>query len=170
MKIRITDIPAEGLKVQDTLPLEELNSRMNEGSNTEFNFLSAPLVKLEVHRAGEGAEVEGSVSAEFSQGCSLCLDSLPRSSVVPVSFQLRQRKGERGEEDDIGMIYYDGDSVDLQEAIEECLILSLSLFWHPEFIEDKCTQCKRSRKDLGLGKPNEKLTLGNLIQQASKKK
>lgn len=152
MKVRIKDIPAEGLKVTDNLPLDELNARMNEGSSTEFTFLKPPAVRLLISKVGESAEVEGEVSAEYSQGCSLCLESLPRIASVPISFQLRQRRGERGEEDDIGMIYYDGDSVDLREVVEECLILSLSLFWHPEFNGDSCSQCNRTRKDLGLGK------------------
>lgn len=180
MKIRITDIPPQGLKVNDTLPLESLNSRMQEGQDKDIVFLSSPLVEITVFKTPGGADVKGLLRSRYRQSCSRCLDPLERDLEVAVSLVLqhateRDKRGiPAGEEaalEDIGVVYFEGDNVELEEVLQENLILALERFWHPPIRDDgSCSLCGLRFKDTLEKGGDAKSTLGQLIKAAAKKK
>lgn len=179
MKIKISGIPVNGLQIDEAISLEALNARMHEGKETDINFTVAPQVKLLMRRTLSGAETKGYVSAKYKQSCALCLDEVERDVQVDANFVLKPKpsgyraQGASGFDDDIGVIYYEDDYVDLQNIIQETLILSLTLYWHPP--SDKsgnCTVCKRNSASLHLDNvpASESQRLADLLQKAGVKR
>lgn len=150
MKIRITDISTNGLHIQDKLSLKKLNDRMNEGSENDIIFTADPQIDLHVTKTLSGGELKGRVTSMVKQPCSRCLEEVEREVTVPISFALKERPPTVNDEeakflDDIGVLYYTGDSIEVEEILEEALILSLSPYWAPEH-DSKIHQCKEEIK------------------------
>ena len=148
MKIRLTDIPKTGLPVTDTLPCQTLNERISSGSDHGIVFTEDLQVSLTVTKSTTGAETKGTVKSRYRQPCSRCAEGLERALELKTNYVLQPRpdlqKGLEAEEyeDDVGITYYDGEHIDLEDLIQETIILSLSLYWHPgEDREGKCTHC-----------------------------
>ena len=184
MLVRLSEIPTHGLKITDTLDLERLNARLHEGSRSEgIVFTSAPKVNLTLHPAGQGAESKGTLECDYVQDCSLCNDGVPRTISTKAEILFRPRPPDVDPDDpdyfdDVGVSFFSGDQVDLEPILQECLILALSIFWHPE--QDKkgnCTHCGkecslkelRDDKDLDLSVP-QSTSLGELLKKAQVKK
>lgn len=169
MKIRISDISPKGLEVTGELPLESLKNRMKEGENQDILFLAPPIVSLTVTGNSSGAELKGSIKTIYTQPCSLCLEGKTQHETIPVSLYLKERPAGSGSDDtdDIGIVFFEGDNVELTTILEEEIIVRLSLFWHPPFdTSERCLECKKTRKDLGLSSVPDKATLGDLLRKA----
>ncbi len=176
MKIRISDIPPAGLNINETIPLRPLNDRLAQGSDHSIQFLKDPQIKLFMERNASGATANGSVSSSYIQPCSRCAQELPRDIEVSLDFVLSERPAhvasgrtplpEDEPIDDIGIIYYENDHVDLEDFMQESLILALSLYWHPP--EDKKGNCEVCGKHFGdAPKKKEPLaSLGDLLKKA----
>ena len=172
MKIRISTIAPQGLKVKDKLPLDALNARMQEGSGNNILFTAAPEVELTMFRTGNGAESKGTIKTAYRQPCSRCMDEIERTVELPANFLLAPRPADKDEsyEDDVGISYYEGDHVDLEDLIQETLILSLDQFWHPPVDESGCCQhCHRNFNAELKNEPEKPATLGALLEQAKRK-
>ena len=151
MKIRVSDIGAAGLKVNDTIPLEPLNSRMNEACHNDILFTENPDVEVMVHRTPSGAQVKGFAKAKYTQPCSLCLEDLERQAEVKIDYVFQRKnplelsaKNEKDYSyyDDIGICYFSGEHIELEELIQESLILSLDQYWRPPQTEKgSCSIC-----------------------------
>jgi uncharacterized metal-binding protein YceD (DUF177 family) len=174
MKIRITDLPIEGLKITDSLCAESLQNRLNADDQEQFLILNAPAVNLVASPLGSsGAQIQGDISVEFKQKCSLCLDLAPRTIKLPINLQIRIKPKDSTDvfEDDIGIVYIEEESIELSDVLEETILLSIDIFWHPEF-ESKnknCSICKKTKESLGLMENNQKATFKDLIETVSKK-
>lgn len=151
MRVRISDIGPKGLKVNDTIALEGLNTRMNESRSNDIIFKKNPEVELEIHTTPHGAQVKGKARAFFLQPCSLCVEEIERETEVTLDYVF-QRKSEMqlaerdapGNEyyDDIGICYFSGEHLELEELIQETIILSMDPYWKPERTADgHCTYC-----------------------------
>ena len=177
MKIRLTDIPAAGLPVAEVLPQEALNERLSSGSSYGFEFIQGLDVSLTVFKTPNGAETKGRVTSRYRQPCARCADGIERDLELPTNYILQQRPNElRGAiteeyEDDIGITFYDGEHIELDDLIQETIILSLSIYWHPEEdSEGKCQLCHKlvrgpaadAQKKKGVTGPS----LGDLIKKA----
>src|SRR5262245_752086 len=112
LKVRLSDIPANGLKIADCLPLEALNARMDEGSSNDIYFKSAPQIELTVYRTLSGAEIRGWIKAVCQQPCGRCLKSIQNELKLPTDYILKSA-GEQEESDDLGILYYQGEHIDL---------------------------------------------------------
>jgi len=172
MLIRITDIPASGLKINETMDLEPLNLRLQEGKPTEIRFTAPPQVNLVIHRTSSGAEVTGKLRAKLIQPCSRCVAELERELELEINYTLQQltpRSSPITDEtdQDIGMVYFDGEHVELDETLQESLILGLDLFWHPPLRADgSCTQCGLSKLEGTAEADKSKTKLGDLFKKA----
>lgn len=144
MKIRLSDISPKGLQVTEELPLDALNMRMNEGKPGGIEFTKAPLVNITVIGTVSGAELKGTITTSYRQPCALCLEQRDRTLSLQTRCLLKPRSEEFKEEDDIGIIFFEGEHVELDSFFQEEIILALTLYWHPEFdARGKCTECKR---------------------------
>jgi len=178
MKIRLSDIPTAGLSVTDTIPAEGLNERLSTGSNHGLVFTQGLDVSLTVFKSPNGAETKGKVTSRYRQPCARCADGIERELELPTNYILQQRPDElRGidseeYEDDIGITFYDGEHIDLEDLIQESIILSLSIYWHPEEDEEgKCLHCHKLVQPPRSSKPKQSgvASLGDLMKKAGLK-
>lgn len=178
MKVRVSRLPPEGLSVKTTLSLESLNTRMNEGREVDIVFTEAPSVDLMVTKTTQGAETKGRVTTKYRQPCSRCVEAVEKSLDIEANFILQQRPepgqrdtsdSEEDYEDDIGISYFEGDQVDLEDLIQQALILPLSLFWHPPCDQKgNCTHCGKLCEAPNAAEiPKlETISLGDLLKKA----
>ncbi len=174
MKVRISDIPADGLEINDSLELERLNARMLEGGqDSGIIFTSAPTVKLKITRTIGGAEAKGKVRAKYKQSCGRCLDEVEREMEQETSLIISPKTEGDSEgskrDDEIGIVFYEGESVDLEEILQENLIISLSIYWSPPVnANGACELCgliSRTSHD-GDKISEEKVKFGDLLKKA----
>ncbi len=179
MLVRISDIALTGLKINNTIPLDALNARMNEARDNDITFLEAPQVSVVVSKNASGAEVAGTVKTKYRQPCSWCVKGLERDLEIEISLQLQEKpetlprndpEAEFGLLDDVGISYYENDHVELEPLIQEQIMLSLDSYYHPE--EDKAGSC--SLCGLNVKAEEEKLTgpqttFGELFKKAGVK-
>lgn len=175
MKIRISDIPHTGLKVNDTLPLEALNARMAQGRLGDIVFTEAPKVDLTISHIENGAETKGTVSTKYRRQCARCLEDLDRSLTIEANFTLHQKPAadeiEKNEveffADDVGITYFEGENIDLEDLIQEALILPLTLYWAPECdAKGNCSVCGINRSKFESRDEPTGTNLGNLMKKA----
>lgn len=179
MKVRISTIPAPGIKISEKIPLQALNARMNEGRNNDIFFTQAPQTDILVTKTASGAQVKGKVKAKYNQPCSLCLEVIERPLEVSLDYILEPKSEtesqpslpfDRKYEDDIGITYYEGDQVELEDLIQEALILALSPFWHPPLDKkDNCTRCGKNFSQENPEGLDNKRNLGTLLKKAGVK-
>lgn len=131
----------------------------------------------------QGAETRGSVNARYRQPCSRCIEGIERDIAIEANLIFKAKPadlanrppGEEDEDyiDDVGISYFEGEHIDLESILQETLILSLSIYWHPPVDRTgKCTVCSLFYNDTSLGKgsPERRTTLGELMQAAARKK
>jgi uncharacterized metal-binding protein YceD (DUF177 family) len=179
MKVRITDLPLEGLNIQEPLNIESLNARLQDDQKSPFSVLEAPIANIRILPLGQdGAQVSGFITASYKQECSLCLEPADRNVKLPVEFQIRIKPTDADSsqdfEDDVGMVFIEDETAILDETLEEIFILSLDLFWHPSFNKDKdskerCAICKKTREQIGIADAAPKSTLADLLAQPNVK-
>jgi len=174
MRICTTTIPFSGMKIEADLPLEPLNARLKEGTEQqEIVFEAAPIVDITLTRTHGGILVKGIVSGHCKQECATCADPVPHEVVSTIDWLLQtssDRAGPEDEIDDPGVIFYEGDHVDLEEPIQEALILNINPFWHPpRDQQERCAVCTRdcSSKVWGGERKSEKSSaFGSLLKDA----
>lgn len=174
MKVRIRDIPARGLELKARMELCSFNKRLNDGSggNKGFVFSEAPNVDLLIHKTSHGGLVNGTIKGKYRQSCALCLDEVERELNLKVDFMLRERPEGISEDheqyqDDVGIFHFNGDQVDLERIVEEFVLLSLEVYWHPP-LEDNgsCTYCKRKFLEEDGKETHSSQTFGDLLKKA----
>lgn len=143
MKIRLSDLSPDGIRIKDSISLEALNGRLQEGRGSDIVFTSEPEVDLLVTGSVSGGEASGTIKASYKQPCARCSLCCGRLAQSKFRFILKPRNSAAEDaSDDIGLIYFDGDHIDLEDALQESLILCLSLFWSPALDESgKCSEC-----------------------------
>lgn len=171
MRVRIDDIPYEGTSVKFLLSLDSLNERVREGGDRGFKFNEPITFEAKLTRNPLGAEMKGVVRGSYLQPCGRCMEEVPREEELAVDVVLRERKFDRdgnvaeGCEDDVGIFHYEGDYAELDAIVEELVILSLEVYWHPsEDEKGACVVCKRS-----FGKANRKETASSSLAELLKK-
>ena len=135
MRFFVEQIGEEGLDLDfeadpRTFPvLEELRSR------GEARFEQPVHVEVRVIQAGEAVDVRGRFEARIWLRCSRCLadfeaDMTDRFSLTYSPRPLMPEPLRLGEEaelsvDDIGLIPFDGNEIDLREGVQEQLVMAL---------------------------------------------
>ena len=153
MKIKLADISPHGFRIQESLPLDALNRRMDEGRENDIHFTLAPQVDITVEKTADGATIKGRVASKYTQPCSLCAKEVERDVAVELDIALKPRPADYGREAeeelavaDLGLVYYDHDQINAEDLIQEALILSLSPYWRPEADERGC--CRVCGKEI----------------------
>jgi uncharacterized metal-binding protein YceD (DUF177 family) len=173
MIVRIADIGPSGLIINDTISLQAINQRMQEGSNNDIEFIEAPALAVKIRRNPQGAEISGKAKTVYRQPCALCLRQLHRNLEVDLNFILKPKKDEEFEyssedfADDVGIVYFDGEHFNLEDLAQETLILALSPFLQPERDSRGCclecgeNPCKFLNSDASQG-----TSLADLLKKA----
>ncbi|MCB0332844.1 MAG: DUF177 domain-containing protein [Bdellovibrionales bacterium] len=166
LQVRLSDIPVEGIIINDTIPLETLNARMNEGPGNDVQFLAPPTVSLTISPRKGSAELSGTVTATYRQNCPRCLEVIDHPISQELNIILKAKELRPGTDrklsaeewdDDIGIIYFDGEHIDLEDIVQETLILAIDPLGAPH---DGCSPMEW--KD---DPEEEKNTLGKLFQK-----
>lgn len=172
MKVRISDLPPEGLKISETIPLEPLNGRLNEGHGCDIRFTTPPEVRVTVTPTPDGAETRGQVSAKYLQPCGRCSDAIERSLSTDFNYILKPipahavGKGLPEFEDDLGILFFDGEHIELEGPIQESLIVQLSQYWSPPVdAAGSCTLCGK-HSAVEAASVGGSASLGDLFKKA----
>ena len=166
MKVRISTLPPQGRTFHEKLPLSSLNQRLAQARANDLQFAEDPDVQIILTSAGQGAYLIGSVKGKYLQPCPRCLETIEvrcesHLNLILQPASMRKFKKEGEELDDAGVIYFDGEYVDLENIVQESLILATSPYGppHPE-----CQAAQRfTEKSAGT-------KLGDLLAAAQKKK
>jgi len=171
MKIRVTTIPPTGLSFSDKMPKELINERLSSPSESEIIFIDDVTVDGIIKPFPGGAELKATTKSKYTQPCARCAEGKERQLETPLKAVIKPKPESVLDDEDIGVIYYSGEHVELDEFILESLILSLSIFWAPEIEEKtgKCKECKLTSKELGLSEPEKTSNLGDLLKKAGVK-
>lgn len=167
MKVRLSTIPARGMEVKTALSAALLNSRMGDALVSGIRFEKDQEVTLELYKNSHGAQVRGHISAAYIQSCGRCLEDKPRELKIEVNLVVMS--GEHGgNHDEIGVLYAQNDIIELDPALEECLIVQLTPYWSPEVENGACCMCPRRFQSEQPRKPgtvalSEYLSLGGII-------
>jgi len=172
MKIRVSDLPAEGLNISDTIPLKPLNDRLQEGHPVDMRFTKEPIVRAHVSKTASGAELRGTIKSVLRQSCARCIENVDRELQVELNYILQHldpSAAKSGDDlvDDVGIVYFDGENIELEELLQESLILNLNQFWHPpEDTKGNCVQCGTNFSKGSALADKPKITLGELLKKA----
>ena len=135
--LRVTDIPVQGLEITESLALDLLNERMNDAPNNDIVFIDTSPFSLMAKTTKGGILITGNISGSYSQPCGRCLEEITHQLDKEISLTLKPKETQPGRErtttkqewqDDIGIVYFDGEHIELEEILQETLILSLSPF------------------------------------------
>lgn len=169
MKIRIDSITADrGMDIDETIPVDALNARMNEAVDNDITFLRDPHVRLHISKRVQGADISGHVHCSYKQPCSRCAETIEIPINVPLNLILKHADQQpRHESEDIGLLLYEGEHVDLEEIIQEHLILKLSPYLLPECNSaGDCCMCERNFLNKAKKESSDTVKLGDLLGAA----
>jgi uncharacterized metal-binding protein YceD (DUF177 family) len=180
MKITISSISKDGLKVKDFMQLDSLNTRLAAGRSNEIVFTEPPVVDVMFNVTCGGVEAKGQLKTRYKQLCPLCLDSVQQDLDLDINMIFTKKPDaipgtssaiDEKYEDDVGIYYYQGDQIDFEDPLQEAIILSLRLYWRPPV--DQNGLCKLCGKDTVCAvkklKPST-TKLGDLLAKAVKEK
>jgi len=144
----------------------------DEERGKAFNFTVPPEVDITIHRSSHGGLAKGQISGRYSQPCAFCDDQVERDFSLDADFLMRERpqgvsEDDENYQDDVGVYHFSGDQVDLEPILQEVVILSLSLYWHPPI--DTGGQCTLFRREIGKDDTGEKpstQSFGDILKQA----
>lgn len=132
MKLRIADIPPEGLAVDFPLALPSLNDRVHAsdsaGGDASYSFLPTPQAHFELMLEGSAVVIKGSVEGQFTTVCSRCAEQTTKSLSVPLDLVLKPevtRSNADENAEDLHFGFYSGAELDCIPIAEEFLILAL---------------------------------------------
>ena len=142
MRLKISDIPDEGLELETDLPIV-----LQEGGSPESAHVVISIIK-----SGLKILAEGSVRMQVSQSCSRCLKemSLPVDTAFRDEYTSDEEIGKEDEQEltgrELDLGYYSNDELDISEMIKEQVLLSLPM--KPLCSPDCKGLCPRCGKDL----------------------
>lgn len=165
--INLNTLPEAGLKLESELGVKSLNERIKpEDGEAEIVFKKKPKCKLELKALGktENFDLLAKLDFYYEQKCGRCSDFKECHVTKKINTLIKKRNSENeNEDDDVGVIFYEEDELNLEDILQEEIVLSLSPFLIPETDkEDKCKICKKK-----IEFPNEGVSqkLGDLLKK-----
>lgn len=132
MEIRVDNLKESPLRLVFEEPLASLPLLAEPVAAGELAVDGALSGELLVRKSGNVVEVEGTLTCTVSQPCSRCLQPVSQHLVVPVALSFeRQLSAIEDEverelsEEDLGLVPFSGDTLDLREALEQELLLGV---------------------------------------------
>ncbi len=158
MRIRVDDIKDKGLSLEFVEAPDELPGLADLSEAEDARFAAPVRLSGRAIRVGEVVEVEGKVNTSVRLTCSRCLKEFeaPLNATFALTFarEVPRIEDESGEEvelsaDDLGLIVFEGDEIDLKEAVAEQVIMNLPL---QPLCETECRGlCPQCGADLNQG-------------------
>jgi len=151
MKVRLAEIPAEGLRKEVRMKVAGL-SRVTDTLGQQSGRLEAD---LKLVRRDERVTVTGQVRVVLAVPCNRCLEPVPASLEEDVEVVLApdaqmddvevEHELSAGELD---VTFYAGEEIDLLAVLEDEVLLMVPEVVAPEDEDGRCTVCGRTLDDL----------------------
>lgn len=135
MKIETQHIPHQGLVIQRRVPATEFETLNLLMANQDAGFPGSIDIDVSVVPLRDLIQVEGSVRTRVRLECSRCIESfeaplhrqfaLSYSRKIPEDLHQSKADGIELTAQQIGVILYQGDEIDLRDALAEQVILAL---------------------------------------------
>ena len=136
MRIRVDDIKDKGLNLDYQERAEDLQLLADLEAAGECRFTAPVQLRGRAIRVAEVVEVEGDVSTNVRLSCGRCINDFetPIASHFALTYarEVPPVEDEDGEEielnaDELGLILFHGDEIDLSDAVAEQIIMDLPL-------------------------------------------
>ena len=161
MKIRLVEIPKDGLKLDFPLEQSSLNSRLeaerlgeNGSSNLapEISFESDAEAAIKVTLNGRTVEVAGRTRGSFQTLCSRCADTCSQKISSDLRWILKPESERpangKDPQEGVSFSYYEGEEFDCSDFLEESLLLSIPYsVLCSESCKGLCPSCGASRNN-----------------------
>jgi uncharacterized protein len=152
MRISMEELKETSLALEFETPAERFPALREMVRRSECDFMSPIRTRLRAMRAGDMVEVEGEIRTTVRLSCGRCLAEFasPLKSAFALTYTRERPAPYEPAEPDIqemdaaeaGLIYFQGEEIDLTDGIQEQVILSLPL--RPlcsEACKGLCTHC-----------------------------
>ena len=161
MKIKVMDIPEEGLDIRalaqdDRWFLDVIKEAFQE----DYQKGSAASLDLHLMKTCDNISATGSVVIDLTPSCARCLESFKKRTTVPLHVDLAPLKEagiEEGEElelgsGDLNFAFYKGEEINLGEIVREMLMLEIPLrYLCKEACRGLCTHCGQDLNEATCG-------------------
>lgn len=138
MHIRLEELTEGGLRLKFEEPPESFPVLAEMVDSGVCEFLAPLKAALRAQRAGDIVEIEGNISTAVRMNCGRCLQSFEMPLVSSFALAYSQNKpaleqsGSNQEEleltaEDMGLIYYQGEEINLKNEIQEQVVLAFPL-------------------------------------------
>lgn len=155
MRLELDEISAGGVVREYSVPVETFTELHALADTGQFDFTSALEFRLRLQRAGSLVELDGHLAVSINEVCGRCLS--PFEERIESEFSLTftpQKKSEPEQEEleleleteELGLISYEGEQIDLRDALQEQVVLSLPI--SPLCKEDCLGLCIECGKNL----------------------
>jgi uncharacterized protein len=145
MKITVSEIPEEGLDLEDEEPVEAETAGMAEKAK----------LRLNIRKAGSEVLLRGDIAAVLRLVCGRCLRDFKAEVSIPVDLAYHPVEELRVDEryelspDELNTGFYKDDELDLLELTKEQVLLTVPM---KPLCSDTCKGiCPRCGKDLNEG-------------------
>lgn len=137
MRIRVSDLTAEGVLIEEHLDPAQLKDVAALQESGECVFQGRLAVKLRIKPTAGMVQAEGHVNGLAILTCSRCLG--PARWPLQAVFRLTYARTVPGDEADppaeireleaeeLGVVLYEGDEIDFREAIQEQVVMALPM-------------------------------------------
>ncbi|MBU2549630.1 MAG: DUF177 domain-containing protein [Proteobacteria bacterium] len=150
LKIRVEDIPEQGMTLALEIAAEEVEARLSELEGEPLSVAAPLTIRLQLAPTGARIVTRGSIRTAIRSGCARCLDEFeqPVNEAVFTVFapdSELDRRDER-EAEALNQELYSGEEIDLWPVVQEQIILAVPI--KPLCREDcqgLCPDCGRNR-------------------------
>jgi uncharacterized protein len=150
MKLRVEDIPDEGLSLSFSWSKASLEAFMAPNDPYEIDFVKPLEVKLDFEKQANCIHVSGVVGGGLIMTCHRCLDTFSKRLDLPLeTFLYSKPQGAVNvteevelEEEELEVEFFDGEEIDVDLIIAEEIFLSLpQVLLCSDDCKGLCPQC-----------------------------
>lgn len=146
MEIRVDNLQESPFRLTIEEPLASLPLLSGSAAAGEAVFNGPLSGELLIRNSGSVIEVEGTLTCTVELACGRCLQPVSQQLVVPVALSFERQltvvedEAERElSEDDLGLVPFYGDTLNLREALEQEVLLAVPQ--HPLCRDDCAGLC-----------------------------
>ena len=135
LRVRVEDIKAEGLSLEFVEPVEDFPVLAEMVEEGEASFLQPLTVCLRAQRTSGVVAITGTLRTRLRLACSRCLKEFDSDLEVPFELAFveempslegfEDEEGAEVEPERVGLIPFDGEEIDLIEALQEQVVLAM---------------------------------------------
>ena len=131
LRIRVEDIPEQGMTLDLEIPLEEVEARLAELEGELFHVAAPLAIRLQLSPTGDRIVTRGTIRTAIRAACARCLEEFeqPVDETVFTVFapdSELERPDER-EAESLNQELYSGEEIDLWPVLQEQIVLAIPI-------------------------------------------